>query len=146
MSHEFLAESLGWREPHLRRLNVEYSRSESCPKQRIWRARQHGSLLKSYVPAPRRLPPRHDGLRKSHTPDVAAERPRTISYHNAVLLRIAREMKESAPMTPQERELLTGLFDRLKQCDRNPKEPDADRFIAQAVAAQPSAPYFMAQL
>jgi hypothetical protein len=49
-------------------------------------------------------------------------------------------------MTPQERELLTGLFDRLKQCDRNTKEPDAERFIAQAVAAQPSAPYFMAQL
>src|SRR5512132_626456 len=69
-------------------------------------------------------------------------------YHiiRCCLLRIAREMKESAPMTPQERELLTGLFDRLKQCDRNPKEPDADRFIAQAVAAQPWAPYFMAQL
>src|SRR5512132_3526137 len=60
-------------------------------------------------------------------------------YHiiRCCLLGIAREMKESAPMTPQERELLTGLFDRLKQCDRNPKEPDADRFIAQAVAAQP---------
>jgi uncharacterized protein len=55
-------------------------------------------------------------------------------------------MKEGAPMTPQERELLTDLFDRLKQCDRNPKEPDAERFIALAVAAQPSAPYFMAQL
>jgi hypothetical protein len=49
-------------------------------------------------------------------------------------------------MTPQERELLTGLFDRLKQCDNNTKETDAERFIAQAVAAQPSAPYFMAQL
>lgn len=49
-------------------------------------------------------------------------------------------------MTPQERELLTGLFNRLKQCDHNPKEPEAERFIAQAVAAQPSAPYFMAQL
>src|SRR5512132_993491 len=72
--------------------------------------------------------------------------PRQYHIIRCCLLGIAREMKESAPMTPQEREVLTGLFDRLKQCDRNPKEPDADRFIAQAVAAQPSAPYFMAQL
>jgi uncharacterized protein len=49
-------------------------------------------------------------------------------------------------MTPQERELLTGLFDRLKQVERNPKDEEAEAFIAQAMAAQPSAPYFMAQV
>ena len=49
-------------------------------------------------------------------------------------------------MTPQERELLTSLFDRLKEVERNPKDGEADEFIGRAVAAQPSAPYFMAQL
>ena len=49
-------------------------------------------------------------------------------------------------MTPQERELLSGLFERLRQCEGNPKEPDAAAFIADAVTRQPGAPYFMAQL
>ena len=49
-------------------------------------------------------------------------------------------------MTPQERELLSNLFDRLRQCEGNPKEPEAAAFIADAVARQPDAPYFMAQL
>ena len=49
-------------------------------------------------------------------------------------------------MTPQERDLLAGLFDRLKQADANPREADAERFIAEAVRQQPAAPYFMAQL
>ena len=49
-------------------------------------------------------------------------------------------------MTPQERELLSNLFDRLRQCEGNPKEPEAAAFIADAVARQPGAPYFMAQL
>jgi hypothetical protein len=49
-------------------------------------------------------------------------------------------------MIPQERELLSNLFDRLRQCEGNPKEPEAAAFIADAVARQPDAPYFMAQL
>jgi uncharacterized protein len=49
-------------------------------------------------------------------------------------------------MTPQERDLLAGLFDRLKQADANPREADAERFIAEAVRRQPSAPYLMSQL
>ena len=49
-------------------------------------------------------------------------------------------------MTPQERELLSNLFDRLRQCEGNPKEPEAAAFIADAVARQPATPYFMAQL
>ena len=57
-----------------------------------------------------------------------------------------RRSKGGCPMTPQERELLTGLFDRLKQVERNPKDEEAEAFIAQAMAAQPSAPYFMAQV
>ena len=49
-------------------------------------------------------------------------------------------------MNAQERELLSNLFDRLRQCEGNPKEPEAAAFIADAVACQPGAPYFMAQL
>ena len=49
-------------------------------------------------------------------------------------------------MTPQERELLSNLFDRLRQYEGSPKEPEAAAFIADAVARQPGAPYFMAQL
>lgn len=49
-------------------------------------------------------------------------------------------------MTPQERELLSNLFDRLRQYEGSPKEPEAAAFIADAVARQPGASYFMAQL
>lgn len=48
-------------------------------------------------------------------------------------------------MTPQERELLSGLFDRLKQADRGPRDAEAERLIASELAAQPAAAYYMAQ-
>lgn len=41
-------------------------------------------------------------------------------------------------MTPQERDLPTMLFDRLTPVERNPEDEEADKFIAHAVAAQPS--------
>ena len=49
-------------------------------------------------------------------------------------------------MTPQERELLTGLFDRLKQADRGPRDAEAERLIATEMATQPAAAYYMAQV
>src|SRR5947207_8770731 len=48
-------------------------------------------------------------------------------------------------MTPQERELITTLLDRLKTAGGQPKEPEADQLIRQAVAAQPDAPYYLVQ-
>jgi uncharacterized protein len=49
-------------------------------------------------------------------------------------------------MTTQERDSLASLFDRLKLVERDPRDEATDKFVAQAVAAQPSAPYFLAQL
>jgi hypothetical protein len=48
-------------------------------------------------------------------------------------------------MTPQERELITTLLERLKGIGAQPKDPEADQLIRQAVAAQPDMPYYLVQ-
>lgn len=48
-------------------------------------------------------------------------------------------------MSPEERQLLTSLFDRIETASAAPRDRDADAFIAQAVDASPHAPYFLAQ-
>lgn len=48
-------------------------------------------------------------------------------------------------MTPEERNLLDDLFQRLRQAEGQPRDPDAERFIREAMQAQPAAPYYMAQ-
>ncbi len=48
-------------------------------------------------------------------------------------------------MTPQERDLITQLLGRLAQAGGQPKDPEADALIRQAVAAQPDAPYYLVQ-
>jgi len=48
-------------------------------------------------------------------------------------------------MTPQERELIDGLFQRLKAADTPQKDNEADALIKQRVAEQPSAPYLLVQ-
>ncbi|MGA8552663.1 MAG: DUF2076 domain-containing protein, partial [Stellaceae bacterium] len=48
-------------------------------------------------------------------------------------------------MTPQEQNLLSTLLARLKSTTSQPKDPEADGLIRQAVAEQPDAPYFLAQ-
>jgi uncharacterized protein len=48
-------------------------------------------------------------------------------------------------MTPQEKELLTTLLDRLKNTPRQPKDPEADALIRQATAEQPDLPYYLVQ-
>jgi hypothetical protein len=48
-------------------------------------------------------------------------------------------------MTPQEREVISGIFERLKQGAATPRDPEAERFIADLIAQQPYAPYLMAQ-
>ncbi len=48
-------------------------------------------------------------------------------------------------MEPQERDLLTTLLARLKNTANQPKDPEADALIRQAMAEQPDAPYFLAQ-
>jgi uncharacterized protein len=48
-------------------------------------------------------------------------------------------------MTPQERDLVTALLDRLKQQGNQPKDPEADALIRRAMAEQPDAPYYLVQ-
>lgn len=48
-------------------------------------------------------------------------------------------------MDPQERDLLTTLLTRLKGTAGQPKEPEAETMIRQAVTEQPDAPYYLAQ-
>ena len=48
-------------------------------------------------------------------------------------------------MTPQERELVTGLFDRLASLESTPRDPDAERAVAQGLARAPHALYALVQ-
>jgi uncharacterized protein len=48
-------------------------------------------------------------------------------------------------MTPQEKELLTTLLDRLRNTPRQAKDPEADALIRQEVAEQPALPYYLVQ-
>src|SRR5258708_8779413 len=48
-------------------------------------------------------------------------------------------------MTPQERDLVTALLDRLKQQGNQPKDTEADALIRGAMAEQPDAPYYLVQ-
>lgn len=48
-------------------------------------------------------------------------------------------------MTPEERDLIAGLFTRLRAADAAGKDREAEAFIASAVTALPSAPYLLTQ-
>jgi len=48
-------------------------------------------------------------------------------------------------MTPQERELVTELFDRLAALESNPRDPEAERLISQGLGHAPHALYPLVQ-
>ncbi|SJZ44754.1 hypothetical protein SAMN02745126_01103 [Enhydrobacter aerosaccus] len=48
-------------------------------------------------------------------------------------------------MQSQERDLIEGLFNRLKAYESQPRDPEAERLIASLVGAQPGAPYLLTQ-
>lgn len=48
-------------------------------------------------------------------------------------------------MTPEERNLITGLFTRLKSADTPQKDQEAADLIQQSTTAQPTAPYLLVQ-
>ncbi len=48
-------------------------------------------------------------------------------------------------MQAEERNLITGLFDRIRPFESQPRDPEAERLIAELVARQPSAPYLLTQ-
>lgn len=48
-------------------------------------------------------------------------------------------------MSPEERQLLTGLFDRIRNAAGQPRDREAETLIADQVRSQPYAPYLLAQ-
>ena len=48
-------------------------------------------------------------------------------------------------MTPDERQLLSELFARVRTASGNNRDPESEAFIAEQVRAQPYAPYVLAQ-
>src|SRR5438874_12610000 len=52
---------------------------------------------------------------------------------------------EERQMTPQERELIADLFDRLAQLERQPYDPDAERAIRDGLRRAPHAIYPLVQ-
>ncbi|MGH6848787.1 MAG: DUF2076 domain-containing protein [Methylocella sp.] len=48
-------------------------------------------------------------------------------------------------MSPEERQLLTGLFDRIRGAANTPRDQEAEALIQDATMTQPYAPYFLAQ-
>jgi uncharacterized protein len=48
-------------------------------------------------------------------------------------------------MQSQERDLIEGLFNRLKAYEGQPRDPEAERLIADLLAGQPGAPYLLTQ-
>jgi uncharacterized protein len=48
-------------------------------------------------------------------------------------------------MTPEERQMLAGLFERVNSAGGTQRDPEAESFISDAVRAAPHAPYVLAQ-
>lgn len=48
-------------------------------------------------------------------------------------------------MNPQERAVIDGIFERLRNVANQPRDPEVERYIADLVREQPYAPYAMAQ-
>lgn len=48
-------------------------------------------------------------------------------------------------MQAQERELIAGLYERLRQFESQARDPEAERLIADLVSRQPAAPYLLTQ-
>jgi hypothetical protein len=48
-------------------------------------------------------------------------------------------------MQAEERDLITGLFDRLRPFDSQPRDPEAERLVANLVSRQPSTAYLLTQ-
>src|SRR5206468_9235027 len=53
---------------------------------------------------------------------------------------------EGHVVNSQEREIISGIFQRLEQAANQPRDPEVERVIADKIRQQPYAPYAMAQL
>ena len=48
-------------------------------------------------------------------------------------------------MTPEERELIVGLFGRLQQFENQPRDREVEALLAGLIARQPAAPFLLTQ-
>jgi hypothetical protein len=64
---------------------------------------------------------------------------------NFELWRIMRDANWETTMTPQERQLVDDLFDRLSKLENAPRDPDAAAAIAQGLRRAPNAVYALVQ-
>ena len=59
---------------------------------------------------------------------------------------VAARAPEGHVVNSQEREIISGIFQRLEQAASQPRDPETERFIADKIRQQPYAPYAMAQM
>src|SRR4051795_11671850 len=59
---------------------------------------------------------------------------------------VAAQALEGHVVNSQEREIISGIFQRLEQAASQPRDPETERFIADKIRQQPYAPYAMAQM
>src|SRR3954451_14198538 len=59
---------------------------------------------------------------------------------------VAARAPEGHVVNSQEREIISGIFQRLEQAANQPRDPETERFITDKIRSQPYAPYAMAQL
>src|ERR1051326_6696009 len=57
----------------------------------------------------------------------------------------SRDHSGATAMTPQERQLVDELFDRLAQLENAPRDPDAERAIIDGLRRSPTATYALVQ-
>lgn len=58
---------------------------------------------------------------------------------------VTANARKEATMSPEERQLLTALFDRIRTAAATPRDRDAETLIDQATREQPYATYYLAQ-
>src|SRR5215469_18938425 len=58
---------------------------------------------------------------------------------------VADPAARESDMTPEERQMLGGLFERINAAGATPRDPEAEAFINDAVRAVPFSPYVLAQ-
>jgi hypothetical protein len=68
-----------------------------------------------------------------------------LAASNVHMLGAAGKAAWESDMTPEERQMLGGLFDRINATSSTPRDPQAESFIDDAVRTAPFAPYVLAQ-
>ena len=82
---------------------------------------------------------------KAKSPTLSISETRELGHYNLTPAGGRPLVGFSVNAAPQESDLITTLLARLKNTAGQPKDPDAERLIRQAVTEQPDAPYYLVQ-